>query len=585
MPNVKYAKVLDTRLEAVSSNDICYVVEQGANVVNYTPLVSSSHSNQNTTFNLNNIADVTCRQSRIVMGATVTLTLSMTNSSNVALDVVNADNFGFKQFPLNRCMTSIQHQINQASYTLNSYDILDAITKLNYNSPDMNFFENTQPDSVDSYANATGTLINPIASYASSIQGEGIFKPRSLNYTISGNSIPANSTGTCVITCNLYEPLITPFTDVSSKDTRGLYAITGELINISYVSDLYNNMFAFVPQPGLTVASSVVDLGATSKLYTVYLTPKEETVSQIPRESVYQYIDYSTSTVKVADSVPAGSAFQSSSQVVNFTNLPSKILVYARISNAYRTVSTPDKYLAINSLSVTFDNGQPQLSNTDLDGNQIWEVSNRNGLSQNRASFQQARLNNGVAGFTGDLYGSGGVMVIDPSLDLGIRSGMSAGSPGRFVFQVTCNFQNKTATDFPECTLYVVGLTNAILERVGSQYRNYLLTTPVNIINEVANLPPISHAEWKSQKSSNSFLGGAGVGDWFKKAWGQMKAIPHYITSTKDIINDGRAILNTGRELAKVARGGAHKGRSSIRQPVAFTNDIRPARNEDMFFD
>jgi len=112
MPNVKYAKVLDTRLEAVSSNDICYVVEQGANVVNYTPLVSSSHSNQNTTFNLNNIADVTCRQSRIVMGATVTLTLSMTNSSNVALDVVNADNFGFKQFPLNRCMTSIQHQIN-----------------------------------------------------------------------------------------------------------------------------------------------------------------------------------------------------------------------------------------------------------------------------------------------------------------------------------------------------------------------------------------------------------------------------------------------------------------------------------------
>ena len=193
MPNVKYAKVLDTRLEAVSSNDICYVVEQGANVVNYTPLVSSSHSNQNTTFNLNNIADVTCRQSRIVMGATVTLTLSMTNSSNVALDVVNADNFGFKQFPLNRCMTSIQHQINQASYTLNSYDILDAITKLNYNSPDMNFFENTQPDSVDSYANATGTLINPIASYASSIQGEGIFKPRSLNYTIS--EIPSGCCG------------------------------------------------------------------------------------------------------------------------------------------------------------------------------------------------------------------------------------------------------------------------------------------------------------------------------------------------------------------------------------------------------
>ena len=561
MATVKYAKVLDTRLEALSSNDICFVVEEGAQVVNYTPLNSSSHSNNNTNFNLNNIADVVCRQSRLVVGMTIDVSIPVSNNSTNTVNVITSDNFGFKQFPLNRCISSVQHQINQASYTLNTYDILDAIARVNLLPDDSNFFENEMPDFIDSYGNATGSAINPLQPYASMPVGS-VYKPRSLNIkVISGNTLAPNASGTVVLQCKIYEPLLTPWCDISGKDSRGLYAITGELINISYVTDLFNNMFAWaIPSYiNYTNGSASVNLGTSALLYTVYLTPKEQTVAQIPHESVYQYSDYSVFSNQVGSSPwVAKSVQQVSSQVVNFTNLPQKILVYARLSNSARRCNIPDKYLAIQSLQCTFDNGQPQLTNVDLNGNQLWEVSKRNGLTLPRASFQQLKINSGVSGYTGDLYGCGPVMVIDPSLDLGIRATDCAGSVGRYVFQVSATFVNNTDIDFSQVTMYVIGLTNAILERNGSQYRNYLLSSPNNIVNMVRELSPISHQEYMDAKHSNSFLSGGGVGDWFKKAWGVIKSAPSYAKEAIGIAKDLKGVYDVGKSL--VGKGAQRLG-------------------------
>lgn len=208
----RVARVVDTRLEANSENEVTYVVEEGAQTTAYVPLASSSHTTQNTVWNLNNIADRTCRDSRLVVGMQVTLTLNITNGSGGTLSAITADNFGFKQYPVNKCINSVQHQINQSSYTLQNSRILDAIARLNSFPQHQDFYENTQPDLVDSYANATGSNLTPLASYTSNIQGDGIFKPRTLNYTVTGtNAIPAGSTENIVVTANLYEPLVTPF--------------------------------------------------------------------------------------------------------------------------------------------------------------------------------------------------------------------------------------------------------------------------------------------------------------------------------------------------------------------------------------
>ena len=522
MEEPRYARLLDTRLEALSENRVCYVLKEGSAVQSFVPLVASSFSNQSLTFNLNNIADFTARDSRLCIQMTAVATIVVDNETAGAITAITADNFGNKQFPLNRIMSSVQHQINQASYTLQSNEILDSITRLNILPSDCDFYENTMPDFVDSYGvPATGCNFSALQPYTTTLAGDGIYKPRTLQLSVAGaNSVPANSSSTLTITATYYEPLISPFCNVSSEDARALYAITGELITINFVPDLFNNMFALALPTGLTLTSSSVDLTtANPVLRCIYLTPKDDTIAQVPRESVYQYNDYSIFQNTIASSVNAGATLAGvSSQVVNFTNLPSKILVYARLSNNARNCSTPDKYLTLTGLQVSFDNGLPQLAGATPD--QLYDISKRNALQMPRSCWKQSLLNSAVADTQGGLYGCGSVLVLDPAMDLGIRPSDTTGSGGRYIFQVqNATFANLTDTNFGQITLYVVGINSAVLERVGSQYRNYLLTTPPNIINEIKSLPPISYKMYMRSSHANSFLMGGGVGDWFKKAY------------------------------------------------------------------
>ena len=583
MSEVQVARVIDTRLEALSNNNVCYVVEEGASVVNYTPLISSSHSNQNTSFNLNNLAEVTCRDSRLVMGLNVTVTLSCTNTTGSNVNVIQADNFGFKQYPLNRIISSIQHQINQASYTLNTNDILDMIARVNLLPENANFYENTMPDFIDSYANAIGSSVTPLASYTSNLFGDGVYKPRTLNYTVTGNTVNANSSSNVVINATLYEPLITPFNNISDKNDRGLYGITGELINIQYVVDIFNNMFAFVAPAGITVNSNTVSLGNNSTLFTIYLTPSEGLIKEIPKQSVYHYNDYSifSNNIGAVNAGQSANGGNVSSQVVSFTNIPQKIIIAARLSNGSRTSATPDKYLTIQNLTCSFDNGQPQLSNATT--RQYYDISKRNGLTMPASCFQQLCLNEAqVANGQNGIFGCGSVLIVDPALDLGIRAGDSAGSAGKFVFQVTnANFKNNTGTNFANCTLYVIGVTNAVLERMGSQYRNYLLSIPPNASENAKQLAPVSHQAYMDARHANLFLSGGGIGDWFKKAYNKAKQAVQWGIKNKEKLKEayekGKEAYDVGQKLLqesqKVEGQGAYYGR-----------EVRPKKRMDLFF-
>jgi len=566
MDSPKYARILDTRLEAISDNQVCYALKEGSAVTSFVPLQSSSHNINNTTFNLNNISDFTGRDSRMVLNLGVVATLRVSNSTASAINFSGSQNLGLKQYPLNRCIGSIQHQINQASYTLNTNDILDSIARINLLPSDCNFYENSMPDYIDSYENAVGTLLTPLASYASSPAGNGVYKPRTLRLNVetsangttytSSQSIPANAVNYYVrVSCELYEPLVSPFNNISKEDARCLYAITGELINIQWVSQLWENMFAYYTPTGLTITSSAVSLGTQATLSCIYLTPKEDTIAQIPRQSIYQYNDYSifTNAVNGGQPVAAGSTiYNVASQVVNFTNLPQKILVYARLSNGSRTTSTPDKYLKIQSLQVSFDNGLPQFAGASPD--QLYDISVRNNLEMPRSAFKQERLNY-LSEVEAELYGCGSLMIIDPCLDLGIRPSDTTGSGGRYIFQLQNSiFVNATETEFPSVTLYVVGINSAVLERVGSQYRNYLLTTPPDVINQVKSLAPVSYKTYMRSAYANSFLMGGGVGDWFKKA---------YNFGTR-AFNFAKDKVKEGEEFYKGVKGAVEAGKQLI---------------------
>jgi len=582
----QFARVVDTRLGAHDNSTIKYVVEQGAQNVSYNPLTSSSHSNQSTTFNLNNISQYVARDSRLNISLTATISLVLVNSTGASINAVNSDNFGARQFSLNRAVSSIQHKINSASYTLQTGSILDALGRLNMVSQHANFYDNTQPDCVDDFANATGSILSPLQSYTSTGTGNGMFKPRTLNYSVVGsNSVPANSTATITIQYNIYEPIISPFNNIGDENSEALYGINGELIQLFYYANLFDCMFNYVAPTGLTVsASTSVSLGNSATLQAIYLTAYPETQKEIPHTSLYHYNDYQQFQNDIGSFAPGQVKSGLSSQVTTFTNIPQKILVYARVSDGSKTASMPDNYCVFNNITITFDNGQPMLSGASQ--NQLWEISNRNGLTMERANWLGKVLNPSlVASGLPAIHGCGSVLVIDPAIDLGLRADNTNGSSGRFVMQViNAVMQNNTSQNFPSTTLFVVGIASAILERNGTEYRNYILSLPDDVFEKAKEIAPVSLALYNKEKFTNLFLSGGGIGDWFKKAlnFGKnaVKKVVSLAKDNPDMVNAGLQLLNQhlnkdGGRL-KMIKGAVRKGGAK---------DVHPKKNMDLYFE
>jgi len=557
-------RVVDTRIEAMSQNSTTYVVQEGASVTSYIRLPAASHSNSNTVFNLNNIADKVCRDPRMTIEVTARLTLNVNNANPGSVLAITAVNFGKKQYPVNRCVSSVQHQINQASITMQTSRLIDGLARLNAMSQDSDFYEDTQPDVVDSYANANASLLNPLAPYSNTIQGEGIFKPRTLSYTIVSGNLLSPGVGTVVVDCSFNEPLVTPFNNISKKNRRGYYAITGELINITWVSNMVQQMFAFVPPAGVTITTSSVDLTTQQcALNLIYMTPQEGYYKEIPMNSVYPYSNYQLFTLDGLGSVAPGGVLNNiSTPVCNFTNVPKLILVYVKLSDSAIDTTTPDKYLALESLSCTFDSGNPRFAGASP--RQLSDVSVRNGSTLPQEFFRQLVLN--APDGSPQLFGCGSVMVINPALDLLTSDGLSTASAGRYIFQATLNLRNKTNIAFSACSLYVVGISDAQLERVGSEYRNYLLTLPEDVLDMAKKLPVIDHQRYSDAGRANGFLSGAGfsLGDFMGKAMGMYD-------KHKDLIK-GAYDLGTG--IHKAIKGGIAVGGRKVRGGARAAADM-----------
>lgn len=566
-----YFKVVDNRLDAWSDNKVDYVFKEGPQNVAYVPLTSSSHSNAGTNFSLNNIGEYNCRDSRLCMTCPVTVTIPVTNSTGGDLSFINADNFGFRQFPLNSIIQNNSHTINQASYSLNTSEILNMISRVVMHPDDMNFYENTMPDLIASYAKATGSNLNPLAPYTSNLEGESVWKPRTVGFSITGNVIPANTTQDVVITCNLYEPLIDPFTNISSVSKSGLWSVTGEQIQIVYTPDLWSNMFSLGNiQTGLTFTAPAVSLGANATLFCIYLTPYQHMVPQIPKESVIPYNNYQYFLTNVG-AVTNGSTVSISSQVATVTNMPSKFIIAAVPSVGSRSVTLPNVYLTINNVSVSIDNGQPQLSAAN--NNQLFDISRESGLSMSRQAFLGQSLNSSLNASDPTnnpiLAGCGSVLVLEPS-QLGVRSGLAQGSVGKFIFQVlNISLTNNTGADLSNVTLYVIAVSNAVLHRRGTEYTNYLLNSPDNITQISRSLPMVKNSEYQNALNRNAFLSGSGVKDFFRKALEVARKGVKYLANNPELVQKGLKALAGGRKPQRSHRGG----------------EVQPHHNMDLFFE
>ena len=553
--NLNVLRVVDERITDSSPQNVSVVLKEGAMTTNYQSLPANGYSNQSINFNLNNIGNQVYRDPRLCIGMQAIDVFQVTNTSATAVDAfITSDNYGNKPWPCNR-LWAISHQINGATENLNTYDVIDALCRLNILPEDMNWIDNTLPDFIDNYAAATGSNFNPIQSYSATLPGDGVFKQRSLNFscqsyysgTLHANSsfVPGSGTGggvaTIIVTHNYYEPLISPFLNISSKNGRGAVGITGEIINLTVQPDIFNNMRAFVnAYPLVTVNSTNTYIAGTvplaaplnfslqiPTLYPIILTPYKSVQDNIPYEDVYEY---NKITVQTSPNIAGSLAAQTqitgvSSVVAQYDHLPELLAWYIRTTNGYRTSATPDKFLQYVNASFTMNQGNPQLNGAIPD--QVYDIALRNGLKTPRACWKQAILNYN-SNVNGYLYGSSGPVVLSPALDLNAQEGLMTGTVGQFTFQMTNGtFKNATDTAFSNISLYVLAIQKGVLKREGLQYNSKLLDVLPSQIEHSRMLPPVMDSQYRHALRRNGFMG-AGIGDFFKDVWKGIKKVGQF---------------------------------------------------------
>ena len=219
--------------------------------------------------------------------------------------------------------------------------------------------------------------------------------------------------------------------------------------------------------------------------------------------------------------------------------------MFAKLASQDYATSAPDKYLHIKSAIVTFDSQQPCLSTATP--RQLWEVSTRNGLCLPWQCWDQQVLNSSlVAGGAPALYGCGSVLCLSPAYDLSIRTGAASGSAGRYVCNFQMQFENLTATAFPSVQIWVVGVTEGILERDGSMYRDYQQTFPTDILAQAGLAGYVTQQQFRMENADNAFLSGGGLKDLLAKAASWAVSHPKELI---DAAQTGSKLISEGRKL------------------------------------
>lgn len=573
--------VVDTRLTFDDPKHVVGTANTGALFTNFMQLPDNGHSNQATSFNLNQQSDLNIRDRRIqIYNPNVTLTLNITNNGASAAAPIGPDNLFTKQYGYNMALNSVQHRIGQASITFNSNQILYAVNKLKLSSDDANYYDNSCPDIIDSYANASGATINPGQSYTSSFAGDGSFKPRSLNMTsISGNSIAAGATGNVVCTFSFLEPLIDPMNNISSCDLPGLAGVNGETIYLQYLqnSAAFTNMFGYYNAPNMVLNSATVDLGQTCYLNLVYLTPHDREANNIPYESISMCPLYDPTIQDVAGSIAPGATVALRSPVINCTNVPQLIIVSPQmLQSDYNTNMQPQKFLSFDNVSAIFDNANPALAGAVPDA--LYDITHRNGMTCiPRDCWLQKKLNvaEESAGATA-LYGSGGPLVLSPAIDFPLRSGVTTSTPGKYTFQITGTLRNRTNTTLPGYTLVIICVYNQVLHRRGRTYQLELVNVPSSKYNMASKLPQLDMELVRRARVSNMFLSGGNFSDFFKKAANKIGSVAKSLYKNKDAIvkavDAGKDIYEAGKDVYDSVKGGKKNERLKKKLDIFYSN-------------
>ncbi len=116
-------------------------------------------------------------------------------------------------------------------------------------------------------------------------------------------------------------------------------------------------------------------------------------------------------------------------------------------------------FYGIDGISINFNNQSGILSSANVQ--ELYALSLKNGSSQTYPEFfSVAQVNNNATGKPTPVYTQGSMLVLNPSLDFGLESMLSASSGGQFGIQFSINVVNNTNADITSVEICMITINS-----------------------------------------------------------------------------------------------------------------------------
>lgn len=465
--------VYEPRLEL--NNERSWIVVKGAQTTTYYPFPATSYSNNQFNFICNPPSANTVLDRSVFIEVPFTITF-VSNALNLPVgNLLVPGSDAFRAFPLSSVTNTLSCTINGYVVNLELSQVIHCLSRFHSPLALKNGWMSGQPameDNYASYIDAAGANNNPLGQFGDSTGmselGRGAY-PYGTGAQIK--EVINNNAG-ATIQGILREQIFLPPFLWDECQAGGLSNLTSLTFNFILNNNL-GRMWSHNPvtdiltgaPPNQLVQSTIGSINvnfAQPSLYLGFLTPR---LSQpIPPRITYPFFNISRFTTQFGDRVLLPNASDTfKSNIIQLDSIPRKIYCYCKPSDSViygsslsALVSTPDVFLQINNLNVTWNNNQGVLSGASPMN--LYQFTRSNGYSKTWTEFNgYTQRITGVLGQPTKCIGlEGGIVCLELGKDVGLHDNEAEGVIGNFNLQIQMQVTNQNQYQNIKPDMYIV---------------------------------------------------------------------------------------------------------------------------------
>ena len=482
MSDFKLVNIADAQLEDITS-ELTIPVINGSSSNNYQTFnAQAATGTAQMQFNVQIPSLQTAVSRHFLVQSNVTLKISFAAgpwAANQVLFSYGTTN-SLQAFPLNSLYNTVQSNLNNATVSVNSRDVLAGLLKM-YNYRELAQYNSLCPSLPDSfylnYEDGLGSNNNVLSNYSNGgfdkkFQPRGCFPVTMYDSDMNSlNSLQVKADGNGTAPAFVYlkftttEPLLflSPYISAHSNNQASFLGLNNLTLTMNMGDGsrvMSNSSYGTLANGDTNVATiSAVDYVNydTAKLLLNLLTIPPSMFAKIEPKNVVNYNQYTSYNFSSGASIPAKSSSTVSFNNIQLNQIPTKLLIFARKSQLSSYDS--NSFMVIQSVSINFCNKSGLLSSASQ--SQLYDMSVRNGLQMNYYEYSGSGVSNNSTGVPTSMPTIGSILTVDPSLDLSIDAQYANGSGGQFNMQFDVQLYNQASVAVTP-TIYLVVVNSGI---------------------------------------------------------------------------------------------------------------------------